>query len=278
MTDEPTVPTEPAPPTGRERPLPSAIVDVRGRAAAIWLVPLAALVVVASLVIRDWWSRGPLVVVALPKATGMEAGRTPVVARGVQIGRVERVRLDDNLLHPLVEVRLERWASSFAREGAVYWIVSPSIGFRGVTGLETLTSGPILEARPGPANATQATRFSALVRAPSDADSLPGLRIVLTAARLGSIRPGSPVTYRDIEVGEVVETRLADDGRTVEISAVVAERYAPLVRTGSKFWARSGIGLDLGMSGFKLRTESLEAMLGGGVAFATRSPNAPSRP
>ncbi len=199
-----------------------------------------------------------------------------MLSRGVPIGVVERVRLDERLELPLVEVRLERWASTFAREGTVYWIVTPSIGFRGVSGLETLTSGPVLEARPGDDKAPLAARFNALLRAPSDAGGLPGLRITLSTPRLGSIRPGSPVTYRDVEVGEVIETRLASDGRSAEVFAVVSERYAPLVREGSRFWSRSGFGVDLGMTGLKLRTESLESILGGGVSFATPDANKPA--
>jgi paraquat-inducible protein B len=234
--------------------LPVATIEARSRRSAVWLVPLAALVVVAGFVVREWWQRGPMVVVMIPKATGIEAGRTRVLSRGVPIGTVEHVRLDEQLERPLVEVRLERWASAFAREGAVYWVVTPSINFHGVSGLETLASGPVLEARPGAATASSTTRFTALARTPSNASTaggvqggvLDGLRIVLTSPRLGSIRPGSPLTFRDIEVGEVVATELAEDAKATRVHVVVQDRYAPLVRANSQFWGRGGLGLDLG--------------------------------
>jgi paraquat-inducible protein B len=261
--------------------LPMARLEPRGRRSAMWLVPVAALMVVAAFVAREWWQRGPLVTVSIPKATGIEAGRTRVLSRGVPIGSVEHVRLDESLERPIVEIRLERWASAFAREGASYWVVTPSINFHGVSGLETLASGPVIEARPGEGTAASLTRFDALLRAPStsatlgdfQAGSPDALRVTLTAPRLGSIRAGSPVTYRDVEVGEVLATELAPDARGTLIHLAVHDRYAQLVRENSQFWGRGGLGLDLGMTGFKLRTESLESILGGGIAFAT--PDAP---
>lgn len=258
---------------GLDDALPVASIEHRSRRGAVWLVPLAALVVVAGFVVREWWNRGVLVTVTIPKATGIEAGRTRVLSRGVPIGTVEHVRLDESLERPLVEVRLERWAAAFARDGAVYWVVTPSINFHGVTGLETLASGPVLEARPGSAAASVTLRFDALARAPSNASLLggspSGLSITLTSPRLGSIRPGSPVTYRDIEVGEVLSAELAGDATGTMVHVLIHDRYAPLVRENSQFWGRGGLGLDLGMTGFKLRTESLESILGGGIAFAT---------
>ncbi len=262
-TDEP----PPSPSAGGS--MPTATIDTRRRSGAIWLVPIVALLIVSVFVAREWWMRGPRIVVSIPRATGIEAGRTRVFSRGVPIGTVERVRLDDDLVHPVIDVQLERWASAFGREGAHFWVVTPSINFHGVSGLETLASGPVLEARPGSLTAASVERFVALAHAPSDASGVPGLRLLLTSPRLGSIRVGSPVTYRDLEVGEVIETELASDSRLARIHIVIGERYAPLVREGSQFWGRGGLGLDLGMTGFKLRTESLESILGGGIAFAT---------
>ncbi len=256
--------------------LPVARVESARRVHAMWLVPIAALAIVAGLVLQQWWSRGVLVEIALPRATGIEPGRTPVMSQGVPIGVVERLRLDDELKHPIVEVRLESWAGAFAREGSLYWVVRPSIGFRGVSGLETLASGPVLEARAGKDNASRAIRFTALSQAPADAAAMPGLRVTLMAQRLGSIRPGSPVTYRDIEIGEVLTTHLSTDAKGVVVEVVVAERFAPLVREGSRFWNTSGFGVDLGMTGLKLRTESIESLLGGGIALATPAGDAPA--
>ncbi|MFN2777497.1 MlaD family protein, partial [Escherichia coli] len=48
-------------------------------------------------------------------------------------------------------------------------------------------------------------------------DKLPGLHLTLKADRLGSLEQGSPVFYRQIQVGQVKSFQLGDDQRTNEI-------------------------------------------------------------
>jgi paraquat-inducible protein B len=275
VTDE-TPPPSPATPTPPEPlGLPEARVEPRSRARLVWLLPILALLAIVILLLEEWRTRGPRIEVEVPRASGIEPGRTAVLSHGVPIGVVSEVRLDAAREHPIVSIDLHRWASAYATEGSVYWVVRPSIGFRGVSGLETLASGPVLEARAGADGAARRTSFVALARAPLDAASANGLAITLSMPKLGSIRPGSPVTYRDIAVGEVIDTRLADDSTKVLLDVLILPRYAPLVRTSTKFWNTSGFGVDLGVTGVKLRTESLEALLGGGIALATPSERDP---
>ena len=90
------------------------------------------------------------------------------------------------------------------------------------------------------------------------------------AARRGSIKPGVVVSYREVPVGKVTDFELGPTSDRVLIHVLIEPRYAPLVRTGSRFWNASGIGVDAGLfSGVKVRTESLEALLEGGIAFAS---------
>ena len=100
------------------------------------------------------------------------------------------------------------------------------------------------------------------------------MRLVLSAPRRGSIKPGVIVSYREVPVGKVVDFELGPTSDRVLIHVLIEPRYAPLVRSGSRFWNASGIGVDAGLfKGVKVRTESLEALLEGGIAFAT--PNNP---
>jgi paraquat-inducible protein B len=68
----------------------------------------------------------------------------------------------------------------------------------------------------------------------------------------------------------VTDFELGPTSDRVLIHILIEPRYAPLVRTGTRFWNASGIGVDAGLfKGVKVRTESLEALLEGGIAFAT---------
>ena len=73
--------------------------------------------------------------------------------------------------------------------------------------------------------------------------------------------------YRQIEVGKVEEYKLAEDSKGVDVNLYIFEEYAGLVRTTSRFWNAGGVTVTGSLSGLKVRTESLSALLAGGIAF-----------
>jgi paraquat-inducible protein B len=97
-----------------------------------------------------------------------------------------------------------------------------------------------------------------------------GLNLQLTTQRRGSIDAGDPVYYRQIEVGSVIGYKLGDNANEVVIFINIRPYYAPLVRSNSIFWNVSGMRVDASLvGGVKIETESLQAILDGGIAFAT---------
>jgi hypothetical protein len=96
-----------------------------------------------------------------------------------------------------------------------------------------------------------------------------GTSYLLTADRIGSVGPGSPVLFRGIEVGQVISSTFdgADQGFTVRV--FVQKPYDAFVHEHSQFWNASGISVSTEPGGFKVELESPQAALSGGVAFDT---------
>jgi len=99
--------------------------------------------------------------------------------------------------------------------------------------------------------------------------NVPGHVFLLKAKRLGSISLGSPVFYRDLNVGEVLGWDIADMAEYVTIRAFVRAPYDSYVHDQSRFWNASGISIKLGGAGVEVQMESLKALLLGGIAFET---------
>jgi hypothetical protein len=95
------------------------------------------------------------------------------------------------------------------------------------------------------------------------------------ADSLGSIRADDPVYYRDTRVGSVAHTEILPDGTAVAITIAIEAEHAALVRERSVFWNASGIHADLSLLHPEIDVESLRALLGGGVAFATPADGGP---
>ncbi|OEC37560.1 mammalian cell entry protein [Pseudomonas sp. 1D4] len=213
--------------------------------------------------------KGTLVEILMPQADGLREG-TPVRYKGLDVGSVERISLADDLSRVVVVARITESAERIAREGTQFWVVKPELGLVRTANLDTLVSGQYLEVQPSMRKGASQTRFTALTQPPSTIAREEGLRVTLSTARRGSIKPGVVVSYREVPVGKVESFELGSSADRVLIHILIEPRYAPLVRSGTRFWNASGVGIDAGLfKGVKVRTESLEALLEGGIAFAT---------
>jgi paraquat-inducible protein B len=235
-----------------------------------WLVPVAALALAATLALQAMNRRGPTIAITFESGAGIQVD-DPVTYRAVEVGRVRSVSLSPDLQHVIVNVQLTPDAASIAAEGAMFWVVRPEVSLTRVSGLETLLGPRYIAVEPASPPGRPARAFVGLDRPPRLAlGAAPGLDLTLRSQRLGSVSEGSPVSFREMKVGTVTSVALAPDARSIEIQLRVDPQHAHLVRSNTKFWNASGIGLDLGLlGGVKLKAESLEAVISGGIAFAT---------
>lgn len=258
--------------TGEE--LPKARVRRRRMPNVAWLVPLIALMVAGYLVWDRWRERGPEVRITFSDGAGVRVGVTPVMYRGVQVGEVTGVGLTENHEKALVRVRLKRSAAAIAREGTRFWIVRPQVGFGNITGLNTVLTGPEIQALPAEGGAPR-SEFAGLDSAPVGLEA-EGLKLVLRAERPRSLRPNTPVHYRGVEVGLVQKVDLGPNSTSADVHVLIFQRYAGLVREGSAFWDTSGVNVKAGLlKGIEVDIESLRAIATGGIEFATPSAKAP---
>ncbi|MCQ4347515.1 MlaD family protein [Pseudomonas stutzeri] len=234
---------------------------------AIWALPLLALAIGLWLLWRAFSEAGIEIRVHFADGDGIQVSKTQVIYKGIPVGKVVDLQVSPDLQGVDATIEIDRKAEDYLSEGTRFWLVRPRVSLAGVTGLETLVSGIYIAI--DPAKGEPARQFQALAEPPALSDSLPGLHITLKAERLGSLDQGSPVFYRQIQVGQVKSYRLGEDQRTVEIQIYIQPAYAHLVRKHTRFWNASGVSFSGGLSGFKLRTESLVSLATGGIAFAT---------
>jgi paraquat-inducible protein B len=165
----------------------------------------------------------------------------------------------------VVTAQIAKHAAGLIVEDAKFWVVEPRISLSGVSGLSTLLSGQYLGFQAGK-SLKRARLFTALDVAPVITDQ-PGLRLRLTAKTLGSLGVGAPIYYRSLSVGQVEAYTLAADGKSIEAMVFINAPYDKYVTSATRFWNASGIEVAAGASGVEIRTESMAAVLVGGVAF-----------
>ncbi|HGG58342.1 MAG TPA: MCE family protein, partial [Gammaproteobacteria bacterium] len=242
--------------------LPEARVATRQGISLVWLIPLVAAIAGGWLVYKALSEKGPRISVEFSHAEGIEAGKTRVKYKDVVVGKVKKVGLNADLSKVIVDIEMARFMEDHLNENTRFWIVRPRITSSGVSGLSTLISGIHIAMDPGRGDSWQ-RHFVGLDRAPEIDSSSRGKRFLLRASTLGSLDIGSPVYYRQIQVGEVTRYSLADDGKSVEVQIFIHQPYARLVHSNSRFWNASGFNVKLDTDGIKADLESMTALLSG---------------
>ncbi len=258
--------------------LPQATVvpPKRGRISVIWIIPVLAAVVAIGIAVQRIRSEGPTITVIFSAAEGIEAGKTLVKYKDVTIGRVTQVELTNDFAKVRVTAKIAKHAAGLMVEDAKFWIVQPTISLSGVSGLSTLLSGNYIGFGPGKSTQSQ-DNFTGLDVAPVITEERGG-QFALKANDLGSLEIGSPVYYRRLPVGQVIAYELAPDGNTVQIRIFVKAPYDTYVYPETRFWNASGVDVSVGADGVNVRTESLVALLIGGLAFDIPPFEPPSGP
>ena len=242
---------------------------VKGRSgpSLVWLIPLITALVGGWLIIKTLSEKGPEITVTFRTAEGIEAGKTKIKYKAIEIGVVESVHFGKDFSYVIVNARMDKGAASLLRRDTRIWVVTPRLGLRGATGLGTLLSGAYLEIEPGQGSPQR--NFVGLDVPPAVRSDVPGKKITLLSSKLGSIDTGSPVYYQGILAGEVLGWELGSDRKSVFIHAFVKTPYDKLVRSNTRFWNVSGVEVSLGAEGLNLRMASVESLLYGGIAFET---------
>lgn len=270
MNEADTTP-EPQPPLGA----PTVVKRRNWLPSLIWLIPIVAALVGVALVARILIDRGPEIVLTFKTAEGLEANKTAVKYKDVQIGTVQSIRLANDRSHVRVLVQLKKEASAFTAQDTRFWVVRPRLDTSGISGLGTLLSGAYIGADAGTSEET-AGEFIGLETPPIVTRDASGRQFLLHSRDVGSLDIGSPVYFRRIKVGQVAAYVLDPDGRGVTLRVFVNAPYDKFVGVNTRFWHASGFDVELNASGLKVRTQSLVTVLIGGIAF--QSPDDQSGP
>ena len=239
----------------------------------IWLIPVVAAIIGGTILVQSLLSRGPTVTLFFKNAEGLEAGKTRIKFKDVDIGTVRHISLTDDRKQVIVTAQLLKSADSFLRKDSRFWVVRPRVGAGGISGLGTLLSGSYIGVDAGKSSERQ-EEFTGLDVPPFVLTGLSGRQFILHADQIGSLDIGAPIYYRHIQVGQIAAYELDANGAGVNLHVFVNAPYDKFVTTGSRFWQASGIELSLDASGFRLATESVASIISGGISFA-EPPDAP---
>jgi paraquat-inducible protein B len=253
---------------------PRASTRRASRFPVIWLIPLVAVAIGAWLAWDTYSKKGPTITVTFESAEGLQAGQSQLKFKDIVLGTVQSFALTPDNSHVTVTIATTRQAQPLLTDQTVFWVVKPRLFAGNLSGLDTLLSGAYVSMLPSQTAGKAQTSFTGLEDPPLLEANEPGHTFLIKAARLGSISVGSPVFFRDLDVGQVLGWNIADMAESVTIRVFVRAPYDGYVNDETRFWNASGFSVKLGGTGVEVQLESLRAILLGGIAFETPAESA----
>jgi paraquat-inducible protein B len=232
----------------------------------VWLIPIVAAIIGGTLAVRTYLQKGPTITITFKTGEGLEAGKTKIKYRDVDIGLVKEIAIAKDRQQVLATAEINKDAKPFLVEDTKFWVVKPRISGGTVSGLGTLLGGSYIGVDVGKSEQPR-REFKGLEIPPVVSMDVPGSRFLLHATDLGSLDTGSPIYFRRIQVGQVISYKLDEGGTGVSFKIFVAAPYDSYVKSNTRFWHASGIDVSLDAGGLKVQTQSLVSILLGGIAF-----------
>ena len=245
---------------------PPLITRPRVRLSRVWIIPVAAAMIALGLFFQHLAAEGPVITVTFKSVAGIEPGKTQIRYKDVAIGLVTGVRLLPDSRGVEVSARIAKDAEGLVTDGASFWIVRPRVTATEISGLGTLLSGNYIGFDRGVPDRVK-RHFTGLEKPRVVDPDTPGRHFTVRATAGERAEPGLPVYHLGLQVGQVASVAIAPARRALELDVFVNAPYDGEVHAATRFWNVGGIDVTLDGTGVNLRTESLLAVLVGGLAF-----------
>ncbi|MGF1740136.1 intermembrane transport protein PqiB [Vibrio profundum] len=238
----------------------------RARFNTIWLVPLIAALVAGWMVYDSWSQRGPEITIVAKDADGLEAGKTKVKARNVDIGEVTNIKLSDDFTHALITLQMNKGTEKLLKSNTKFWVVKPRIGKEGISGLGTLLSGSYINMEPGN-QGKRAREYTMLSKPPLSTINDKGIRVRLYSTQTTKLEVGTPINFRGYEVGYVEDAGFDLKRDAITYQLFIHAPYNKLINSHVKFWMTSGLSVQGTAKGIEVKMGSLQTLITGGISF-----------
>jgi len=233
----------------------------------IWILPIVALLIGGWLLYKGMRDAPIQIVVHFDYAEGVTAGKTKVMYRGIPVGIVREITVDQGLQTVALGIDMDSKTKKSLVEDLKFWIVRPEVSAGRISGLDTLLAGSYIEVQKGESEVA-CRDFTGLPHAPAVPGNAPGLHFKLKADELGSVQMGTKIFLKNISIGSVQGYTL-DNEDGVTIDGYIEPQYKHLVRKETRFWNSSGITLKGDLVGFKIHMESMASLIYGGISLYT---------
>jgi paraquat-inducible protein B len=240
----------------------------------IWVLPLIILAVLGWIGYESYMKKGTNITIVFKSAEGLKEGVTPLEYKGLQLGKVTKISMHEDLKSVKVNILVKKEASKYvASESSKFWIKKPTVSLTKISGLSTIISGHKIELSPSFKTEEEYEKgskkifFHGLDTQPDDEYEDEGYYISLIANDKDNVEVGTPIFYNKFQIGEIISKEFKYE--KVFLSAYIYDKFNYLVNKSSKFVINDALKVSYGASGLNIEVGSLYSALVGGVTVVT---------
>ncbi|MDX9961785.1 MAG: MlaD family protein [Aliarcobacter sp.] len=251
-----------------------AVVEDKKSISFVWILPLIILGILSWIAYESYMKKGTNITVVFKSAEGLKEGVTPLEYKGLQLGKVTKIDMHEDLKNVKVNILINSDVASYvANEASEFWIKKPTISLTKISGLNTLISGykielsPKLKTHEEYANSKEKLYFNGLDTQPNDEFDDDGYYISLIASEKDTVEVGTPIFYNKFQIGEIIAKEFVYE--KVYFTAYIYDKFNYLVNKSSKFMINEALKVNYGASGLNIELGSLYSALVGGITVTT---------
>jgi len=244
----------------------------------IWVLPIIILGILSWIAYESYMKKGTNITVVFKSAEGLKEGITPLEYKGLQLGKVTKITMYEDLKSVSVNILVKNDVSQYvASEGSRFYIKKPTISLTKISGLSTLISGYKIEISPKFKTQEEFNKgieqysFVGLDSQPDDELADNGYYISIISNNKDNVEVGTPIFYNKFQIGEVVSKELKDE--KVFLNSYIYDKFNYLVNKSSKFVMNEALKVNYGPGGLKIELGSLYSALVGGITVITENKN-----
>lgn len=198
-------------------------------------------------------------------ADGLKKGSTPLKYKGMEIGEITNLEYTENMEKIRAKITLFPDAPDISKKGTVFFLVSPKISLKGISGIETILSGSYINTFIGKGEFQD--EFEALEHPPLFHPDMKGQSITLNTGKNNFLKPGTPVFYSSIEAGIVKTVNISKNKEEVQMEVLIYDEFKNLISSKTRFFNISGIDIKADLFNLEISTKSLSSIISGGIGF-----------
>ncbi len=209
--------------------------------------------------------RGIPIRIALPDNSNLKANGSPIMYRGLEIGRINNLALSGERDSIIASASIEPAFSDMLNQGTLFLLEEAKVSLSGVENLSNLITGNFLTLVPG--SGEQARDFVAVKQDELDRVQAKSIAIRLLSENSFGLEPGSSVLYRGIPVGTLNSVELVDDQVAMDISIDI--EYKDLIRSQNRFFVTGSATAELTKAGLNVTVPPAKQLLTGSISFVS---------